>query len=104
MVLSGCSTLVFFPVWRSVSFRFFLCSPQVRGQALCLLDKNLICFLLQRNTNKNKDFKKRFFTIMYPKGHPFYAVTLKNKIKNRQKQTELKLICNCQKTAHTKPK
>ena len=37
---------------------------------------------------------------MYPKGHPFYAITLKIRWKTDDKQTELKLICNCKETTY----
>ena len=37
---------------------------------------------------------------MYPKGHPFYAITLKISWKTDDKQTELKLICDCKETTY----
>ena len=37
---------------------------------------------------------------MYPKGHPFYAINLKVRRKTVDKQTELKLICDCKETTY----
>ena len=37
---------------------------------------------------------------MYPKGHPFYAINLKVRRKTDDKQTELKLICDCKETTY----